>query len=65
MSNITLNPYSDFVLPNVGIGLADGITQGAARGNQFRTTPLWGPGQRLFFLHDGHTSDLIEAIPAQ
>jgi CxxC motif-containing protein (DUF1111 family) len=30
----------------------------------FRTTPLWGIGQRIFFLHDGRTSDLLEAIQA-
>ena len=30
----------------------------------FRTTPLWGIGQRLFFLHDGRTNDLLAAIAA-
>jgi CxxC motif-containing protein (DUF1111 family) len=30
----------------------------------FRTTPLWGIGQRIFFLHDGRTSDLLAAILA-
>ena len=35
---------------------------GHAGPNQFRTAPLWGLGQRLFFLHDGRTSDLIQAI---
>jgi CxxC motif-containing protein (DUF1111 family) len=64
MSNITYNPYSDFALHNMGVGLADGISQGAAKGSQFRTAPLWGLGQRLFFLHDGRTSDLIQAIHA-
>jgi CxxC motif-containing protein (DUF1111 family) len=64
MSNITYNPYSDFALHNMGTGLADGIHQGAAGPNQFRTAPLWGLGQRLFFLHDGRTTDLIEAIQA-
>jgi hypothetical protein len=29
--------------------LADGITQGAAGPDEFRTAPLWGVGQRLFF----------------
>ena len=29
-----------------------------------RTAPLWGVGQRLFFLHDGRTNDLIVAIRA-
>lgn len=44
--------------------LNDGITQGAAGPDQFRTAPLWGIGQRLFFLHDGRTSDLLVAIKA-
>ena len=26
--------------------------------------PLWGVGQRVFFLHDGRTSDLMQAIQA-
>ena len=64
MSNITYSPYSDFALHNMGVGLADGIAQGAAGPKQFRTAPLWGLGQRLFFLHDGRTSDLIEATLA-
>ena len=48
----------------MGAGLADGINQGGAGPDQFRTAPLWGVGQRLFFLHDGRTSDLLEAIQA-
>ncbi|MGC2173254.1 MAG: di-heme oxidoredictase family protein [Candidatus Sulfotelmatobacter sp.] len=62
MSNVVYKPYSDFALHDMGTGLADGIHQGAAGPNQFRTAPLWGLGQRLFFLHDGRTSDLIQAI---
>ena len=46
----------------MGKGLADGITQGSAGPDEFRTAPLWGVGQRVFFLHDGRTSDLVEAI---
>lgn len=38
--------------------------QGDAAGNQFRPAPLWGIGQRLFFPHDGRTSDLLAAIQA-
>jgi CxxC motif-containing protein (DUF1111 family) len=64
MSNVTYNPYSDFALHDMGTGLADGIHQGSAGPNQFRTAPLWGLGQRLFFLHDGRTTDLIQAIQA-
>ena len=62
MSNVTYNPYSDFALHNMGTGLSDGIDQGAATAKQFRTAPLWGLGQRLYFLHDGRTTDLIQAI---
>jgi CxxC motif-containing protein (DUF1111 family) len=64
MSNVTYNPYSDFALHHMGVGLSDGIHQGAAGADQFRTAPLWGLGQRLFFLHDGRTGDLIQAIHA-
>jgi CxxC motif-containing protein (DUF1111 family) len=64
MSSITYHPYSDFALHHMGSHLADGISQGAADGDQFRTAPLWGVGQRLFFLHDGRTSDLLQAIQA-
>jgi CxxC motif-containing protein (DUF1111 family) len=64
MSNVAYNPYSDFALHHMGGGLADGIIQGTAGPDQFRTAPLWGVGQRLFFLHDGRTSDLLTAIRA-
>jgi len=64
MSNVTYQPYSDFALHHMGAGLADGVIQGAAGVDQFRTAPLWGLGQRLFFLHDGRTTDLVQAIQA-
>jgi CxxC motif-containing protein (DUF1111 family) len=48
----------------MGQGLADQVSQGEAAGDEFRTAPLWGLGQRLFFLHDGRTSDLLQAIAA-
>jgi len=62
-SNVTFFPYSDFELHEMGT-LQDQITQGQALGNQFRTAPLWGVGQRIFFLHDGRTQDLLQAIKA-
>jgi CxxC motif-containing protein (DUF1111 family) len=62
MGSVTYHPYSDFALHHLGSTLADGISQGAAGPDQFRTAPLWGVGQRLFFLHDGRTSDLLQAI---
>ena len=62
MGNDVYFPYSDFALHSMGPGLADGISQGNAGPDEFRTAPLWGVGQRLFFLHDGRTSDLLQAI---
>lgn len=59
-----VNLFSDLLLHDMGTGLADGIAQGQASGREFRTAPLWGLGQRLFFLHDGRTSDLRQAIGA-
>jgi CxxC motif-containing protein (DUF1111 family) len=61
-SNVTIQPFSDFAVHEMGTGLADGVSQGGANGNEFRTAPLWGVGQRIFFLHDGRTKDLQEAI---
>jgi hypothetical protein len=46
----------------MGSKLADGVTQGAAGPDEFRTAPLWGAGQRLFFLHDGRTNNLVDVI---
>ena len=48
----------------MGAGLADGVSQGEAGPREFRSAPLWGLGQRLFFLHDGRTNDLVVAIRA-
>jgi CxxC motif-containing protein (DUF1111 family) len=64
LSNKPVNLFSDLLLHTMGKGLADGISQGQAGGQDFRTAPLWGLGQRIFFLHDGRTSDLVEAIRA-
>ena len=59
-----VNLYSDLMLHNMGQGLADDVSQGGAGGDEFRTAPLWGLGKRIFFLHDGRTKDLLEAIHA-
>jgi CxxC motif-containing protein (DUF1111 family) len=63
-SNVGFQPFSDFELHSMGTGLADNVSQGGANGRQFRSAPLWGIGQRLFFLHDGHAKDLVTAIRA-
>ena len=57
-----VNLFSDLLVHHMGATLADNIVQGNAGPDEFRTTPLWGLGTRLFFLHDGRTSDLNVAI---
>jgi CxxC motif-containing protein (DUF1111 family) len=61
-------PYSDFLLHDMGEGLADGQGVGTAGGRDWRTPPLWGIGLtktvngHSFFLHDGRARSLTEAI---
>jgi CxxC motif-containing protein (DUF1111 family) len=64
LGNKPVNLYSDLLIHDMGAGLADGVSQGEAGPREFRTAPLWGVGQRVFFLHDGRTSNLITAIRA-
>jgi CxxC motif-containing protein (DUF1111 family) len=64
LSNQPVNLYSDLLVHHMGVNLADGITQGGAGPDEFRSAPLWGAGQRIFFLHDGRTTDLVRAIEA-
>jgi CxxC motif-containing protein (DUF1111 family) len=59
-----VNLFSDLMVHHMGASLADNVVQGQAGPDEFRTTPLWGVGQRIFFLHDGRTSDLLQAITA-
>jgi CxxC motif-containing protein (DUF1111 family) len=62
LSQVTANLFSDLLVHDMGTNLADGVSQGGAGPDEFRTAPLWGVGQRIFFLHDGRTSDLLDAI---
>jgi CxxC motif-containing protein (DUF1111 family) len=62
LSNATVRAFSDFEIHHMGNGLADNVSQGGAGGDQFRSAPLWGLGQRIFFLHDGRTTNLLTAI---
>lgn len=64
LSNAQVAAFSDLELHHMGAGLADNVSQGSAGGDQFRTAPLWGLGQRIFLLHDGRTSNLLQAIQA-
>jgi len=61
LNNATFEPFSDIAVHNMG-ALADGVPQGGAGSDEFRSAPLWGVGQRLFFLHDGRTANIVTAI---
>ena len=69
----TIHPYSDYLLHDMGseimgVGLNDNYVSGLARGNEWRTTPLWGIGLQkkvnghTHFLHDGRARNFTEAI---
>jgi CxxC motif-containing protein (DUF1111 family) len=62
LSSVPVPAFSDIEIHDMGVGLADNVSQGGAGGDQFRTAPLWGLGQRIFLLHDGRTTNLITAI---
>jgi CxxC motif-containing protein (DUF1111 family) len=66
LSKQTVALYSDLLVHNMGSGLADNVSQGSAGPDEFRTAPLWGLGQRIFFLHDGRSGPanggLVHAI---
>ncbi|MCX6183029.1 MAG: c-type cytochrome [Bacteroidetes bacterium] len=68
LSNQTIHPYSDLLLHDMGVGLADSHTDFYATGREWRTPPLWGIGLfqtvngHTFYLHDGRARSLEEAI---
>ena len=64
LGGASVSPFSDLEIHHMGNGLNDNVSQGGAGGDQFRTAPLWGVGQRIFFLHDGRTTNLLTAITA-
>ena len=69
LANVEAHLYSDLLLHDMGPGLEDGRPDGDADGREWRTAPLWGLrlvpdflGGKPFYMHDGRTSDLDEAI---
>jgi CxxC motif-containing protein (DUF1111 family) len=64
LGNAPVSAFSDLEIHHMGVGLADNVSQGGAGGDQFRTAPLWGAGQRIFFLHDGRATNLLAVIQA-
>lgn len=69
LHNQTIHPFSDFLLHDMGSGLADGYAEFQASGSEWRTTPLWGLGfaetvsdVKPRYLHDGRARTIEEAI---
>jgi CxxC motif-containing protein (DUF1111 family) len=62
LNQVNANLFSDLLVHHMGTNLADGVSQGGAGPDEFRSAPLWGLGQRIFLLHDGRSTDLIDAI---
>jgi len=62
LSNKPVPAFSDFEIHHMGTALADNVSQGNAGGDQFRTAPLWGLGQRIFLNHDGRNLNLNAVI---
>jgi len=56
LNNQIANLFSDLLVHNMGSNLADNVSQGSAGPDEFRTAPLWGGGQRVFFMHDGRAT---------
>lgn len=61
LSGKTVALYSDLLLHDMGPDLVNVCARDAAP-QELRTTPLMGLQHREFFLHDGRTIDLREAI---
>jgi CxxC motif-containing protein (DUF1111 family) len=68
LSELTLHPYTDLLLHDMGDGLADHRPSFAASGSEWRTAPLWGLGLvekvngHTLFLHDGRARNVLEAV---
>lgn len=69
LSGQTIHPFTDLLVHDMGTGLADGRSDFAASGREWRTAPLWGigltqtvGGSAVGFLHDGRARSLEEAI---
>jgi CxxC motif-containing protein (DUF1111 family) len=60
LRNKPVNLFSDLLLHDIGTG--DGIKQGLATGNDFRTAPLWGLSRRDRFMHDAKSNKIDDAI---
>ena len=69
LANKEFHPYTDLLLHDMGAGLDDGYTEGAAKTYEWRTPPLWGlglspnsQGGSYYLMHDGRATSIEQAI---
>lgn len=63
-SGRTIEPYSDFLVHDMGSCLDDGVTVSTAQTYEWRTPPLWGVYQSgASLLHDGRGGRVMQALP--
>ncbi|WP_091893696.1 di-heme oxidoredictase family protein [Polaribacter sp. KT25b] len=68
LENQTIRPYTDLLLHDMGVDLADNTPDFKATGTEWRTPPLWGIGLietvngHTNLLHDGRARTIEEAI---
>ena len=68
LAGMTIRPYTDLLVHDMGKGLSDQRPDGEASGREWRTPPLWGLGltaavsETARYLHDGRARSLAEAI---
>jgi len=68
LSNQAIHPYTDMLVHDMGLGLADNRPDYLANGQEWRTAPLWGLGLYTtvnnpgYYLHDGRARTITEAI---
>lgn len=68
LRNQTIRPYTDLLLHDMGLELADNAPDFLASGTEWRTPALWGIGLLntvngfTFLMHDGRARNIEEAI---
>ncbi len=68
LSNQLIHPFTDLLLHDMGEALSDHRDLSEAKGQEWRTAPLWGLGlvqivnPESGFLHDGRARSILEAI---
>lgn len=64
LANRDIALYTDFLLHDMGDGLADDVPEGEASGREWRSAPLLGLRFLSSFLHDGRARTVEQAVLA-